>query len=152
MMCLYDNSRIRIRFAIAPIIPQKHYFFQSILVLPNFYYLVSLMMNMDTNHLLTSCVEEVIERESLERKLASGKKLRIKLGADPTAPDLHLGHAIVLNKLREFQELGHTVVFILAIIRRVSAIRRGNQKHDQRFLMRKLRKMQKRTLRRQEKF
>lgn len=49
----------------------------------------------------------------LAKKLESGKKLRIKLGADPTAPDLHLGHAIVLQKMREFQDLGHDVIFLI---------------------------------------
>jgi len=49
----------------------------------------------------------------LEAKLASGRPLRIKLGIDPTAPDIHLGFAVVLSKLREFQDLGHTVVLIL---------------------------------------
>lgn len=52
-------------------------------------------------------------RESLEEKLARGKSLRIKLGVDPTAPDLHLGHAVALRKLRQFQELGHQVVLII---------------------------------------
>lgn len=55
--------------------------------------------------------------QELERKLATAaaenRRLRIKLGADPSAPDLHLGHVVGLNKLREFQELGHTVVFII---------------------------------------
>jgi tyrosyl-tRNA synthetase len=49
----------------------------------------------------------------LERKLATGRPLRVKLGIDPTAPDIHLGHTVVLQKLREFQDLGHTVVLII---------------------------------------
>jgi tyrosyl-tRNA synthetase len=49
----------------------------------------------------------------LERKLAEGRPLRVKLGVDPTAADIHLGHTVVLQKLREFQELGHTVVLII---------------------------------------
>jgi tyrosyl-tRNA synthetase len=49
----------------------------------------------------------------LERKLALGRPLRVKLGIDPTAPDIHLGHVVVLQKLREFQDLGHTVVLII---------------------------------------
>lgn len=57
--------------------------------------------------------EEVINRLSLEKKLASGGKLRVKLGADPTAPDLHLGHALVLHTLRAFQDAGHIAVFII---------------------------------------
>lgn len=63
--------------------------------------------------LLGRGVEEVIVRANLEDALRQGIALRIKLGADPTAPDLHLGHAVVLRKLREFQELGHTIVFII---------------------------------------
>jgi tyrosyl-tRNA synthetase len=50
---------------------------------------------------------------ALERKLALGRPLRVKLGIDPTAPDIHLGHTVVLRKLREFQDLGHTVVLII---------------------------------------
>lgn len=68
---------------------------------------------MKSTEILTSFVEEVIEKESLETKLKSGRKLIIKLGADPTAPDLHLGHALVLRKLKEFQDLGHKAVFII---------------------------------------
>ncbi len=64
-------------------------------------------------HLLGHQVADVIVRESLEKKLRSGKKLRIKLGADPSRPDLHIGHAVVLRKLREFQDLGHTVIFLI---------------------------------------
>lgn len=58
-------------------------------------------------------VEEIIEREHLEMRLRSGDKLRIKLGIDPTAPDLHLGHTVVLRKLRQFQEAGHKAIFII---------------------------------------
>jgi tyrosyl-tRNA synthetase len=57
--------------------------------------------------------EELIVEEELARKLARGKPLRIKLGLDPTAPDLHLGHTVVINKLRHFQELGHQVQFLI---------------------------------------
>src|SRR5512145_214505 len=57
--------------------------------------------------------EELIVEEELKRKLASGRKLRIKLGLDPTAPDLHLGHTVVINKLRDFQNLGHQVQFLI---------------------------------------
>ena len=49
----------------------------------------------------------------LQKKLESGKKLRIKLGLDPTAPDLHLGHAVVLRKMKQFQDLGHEVIFLI---------------------------------------
>src|SRR3979409_640032 len=57
--------------------------------------------------------EEVIVEAELVKKLASGRKLRVKLGLDPTAPDLHLGHTVVINKLRHFQELGHQVQFLI---------------------------------------
>jgi len=58
-------------------------------------------------------VFEAVDRRELEKKLASGKRLRVKLGIDPTAPDLHLGHAAVLRKLRQFQDLGHQAVLIV---------------------------------------
>jgi tyrosyl-tRNA synthetase len=57
--------------------------------------------------------EELIVEAELVKKLASGRKLRIKLGLDPTAPDLHLGHTVVINKLRDFQQLGHQVQFLI---------------------------------------
>ena len=58
-------------------------------------------------------VDELIQVEDLRRKLAKGKPLRVKAGFDPTAPDLHLGHTVVLNKMRQFQELGHHVMFLI---------------------------------------
>lgn len=63
--------------------------------------------------ILNHNVIEIINKKSLENKLKSGKKLRIKLGADPTTPDLHLGHIIVLDKLREFQDAGHQIIFLI---------------------------------------
>jgi tyrosyl-tRNA synthetase len=57
--------------------------------------------------------DELIVEAELAKKLATGRKLRIKLGLDPTAPDLHLGHTVVLNKLRDFQRLGHQVQFLI---------------------------------------
>ncbi|KKR08556.1 MAG: Tyrosine-tRNA ligase [Parcubacteria group bacterium GW2011_GWC2_39_14] len=63
--------------------------------------------------LLTRGVEEVIDRESLKKKLQSGKKLRIKFGVDPTSPDLHVGHAVPLRKLRQFQDAGHQVILLI---------------------------------------
>src|SRR5438067_7031929 len=57
--------------------------------------------------------DELIVEEELAKKLASGRKLRVKLGLDPTAPDLHLGHTVVINKLRDFQSLGHQVQFLI---------------------------------------
>jgi tyrosyl-tRNA synthetase len=63
--------------------------------------------------LLTRGVEEIIQKPHLETALKSGKKLRIKLGIDPTSPNIHIGRAVVLWKLRAFQELGHKVIFIV---------------------------------------
>ncbi|MFN7137219.1 MAG: tyrosine--tRNA ligase [Thermomonas sp.] len=57
--------------------------------------------------------EEVLKREELQARLALGRPLRIKAGFDPTAPDLHLGHTVLLNKMRQFQDLGHQVVFLI---------------------------------------
>jgi tyrosyl-tRNA synthetase len=58
-------------------------------------------------------VPEVELRAKLEKSLKTGKPLRIKLGVDPTAPDIHLGHTVVIRKLKHFQELGHTAVFLI---------------------------------------
>src|SRR5215813_74291 len=52
-------------------------------------------------------------RSKLEKSLASGKPLRVKAGFDPTAPDLHLGHTVLMRKLKHFQDLGHTVIFLI---------------------------------------
>jgi tyrosyl-tRNA synthetase len=58
-------------------------------------------------------VDELIVESELRKKLETGRKLRIKLGLDPTAPDLHLGHTVVLNKMRQMQDLGHQVIFLI---------------------------------------
>src|SRR6186997_3701717 len=52
-------------------------------------------------------------KAKLEKSARTGKPLRVKLGADPTAPDIHLGHTVVIRKLKAFQELGHTVIFLI---------------------------------------
>ncbi len=57
--------------------------------------------------------EEILVEEELVKKLESGRPLKIKAGFDPTAPDLHLGHTVLINKLRQFQELGHEVLFLI---------------------------------------
>lgn len=57
--------------------------------------------------------EEIIPQAELEQKLASGQPLQVKAGFDPTAPDLHLGHTVLINKLRQFQQLGHNVTFLI---------------------------------------
>jgi tyrosyl-tRNA synthetase len=61
----------------------------------------------------TEIIREAELRAKLEKSAASGKPLRVKLGADPTAPDIHLGHTVVIRKLRAFQELGHTAIFLI---------------------------------------
>lgn len=62
---------------------------------------------------IKSGTEKIIPEEQLIKKLESHKKLKIKLGMDPTAPDLHLGHAVVLEKMKDFQDLGHEVIFLI---------------------------------------
>ncbi|HEY3317307.1 MAG TPA: tyrosine--tRNA ligase [Coriobacteriia bacterium] len=64
-------------------------------------------------HSIKSGIADLVPEADLARKLSSGRPLRVKLGVDPTAPDLHLGHAVPLRKLRQFQDLGHTVVLII---------------------------------------
>lgn len=61
----------------------------------------------------TEIIRESELRAKLEKSAATGKPLRVKLGADPTAPDIHLGHTVVIRKLRAFQELGHTAIFLI---------------------------------------
>ncbi|HIL92561.1 MAG TPA: tyrosine--tRNA ligase, partial [Cycloclasticus sp.] len=56
---------------------------------------------------------EVLVEADFEKKIASGKKLRIKAGFDPTAPDLHLGHTVLINKLKQFQDAGHHILFLI---------------------------------------
>lgn len=62
---------------------------------------------------LQAGTNEIIPFDELIKKIDSGKKLKVKLGMDPTAPDLHLGHAVVLSKLKQFQDLGHEVIFLI---------------------------------------
>ena len=57
--------------------------------------------------------QEILKREELEARLKLGRPLRIKAGFDPTAPDLHIGHTVRLNKMRQFQDLGHQVIFLI---------------------------------------
>jgi len=57
--------------------------------------------------------DEILTESDLKKKLESGKQLIVKAGFDPTAPDLHFGHTVLLNKLRHFQDLGHKVIFLI---------------------------------------
>jgi tyrosyl-tRNA synthetase len=73
-------------------------------------------INEQLSYLLKGTVEVIRETElraKLEKSAQTGKPLRVKLGADPTAPDIHLGHTVVIRKLRAFQELGHTAIFLI---------------------------------------
>ena len=63
--------------------------------------------------LIARGADEILVEAELKKKLEAGKPLRIKAGFDPTAPDLHLGHTVLINKLRQFQQLGHKVVFLI---------------------------------------
>lgn len=63
--------------------------------------------------IITSATVDVLPLEDMKKKLQSGRTLNIKLGMDPTSPDLHLGHAVVLSKMRQFQDLGHNIILII---------------------------------------
>ena len=67
----------------------------------------------ETIQRLKSGGAQIISESELEKKLQENRPLRVKLGVDPTAPDLHLGHAVGLSKLRQFQELGHLAVLVI---------------------------------------
>ena len=63
--------------------------------------------------LITRGTDEIIKVEDLEKRLKSGRPLQVKVGFDPSAPDLHLGHTVIINKMRQFQDLGHEVTFLI---------------------------------------
>lgn len=67
----------------------------------------------DALALIKRGADELIVEEDLVKKLEAGKTLRVKAGFDPTAPDLHLGHTVLINKLKQFQDLGHEVLFLI---------------------------------------
>ncbi|HEY9541178.1 MAG TPA: tyrosine--tRNA ligase, partial [Luteimonas sp.] len=67
----------------------------------------------DSMELIARGADEILKREELEARLKAGRPLRIKAGFDPTAPDLHIGHTVLLNKMRQFQDLGHQVIFLI---------------------------------------
>lgn len=67
----------------------------------------------DAMDLIARGADEILKREELEARLKEGRPLRIKAGFDPTAPDLHIGHTVLLNKMRQFQDLGHQVIFLI---------------------------------------
>jgi tyrosyl-tRNA synthetase len=63
--------------------------------------------------LIARGTDEITKLEELEERLKRGRPLRVKVGFDPSAPDLHLGHTVIINKMRQFQDLGHTVIFLI---------------------------------------
>ncbi|MGB2024099.1 MAG: tyrosine--tRNA ligase, partial [Litorivicinaceae bacterium] len=67
----------------------------------------------DAIDLISRGADEILPLDELREKLDSGRPLKIKAGFDPTAPDLHLGHTVLINKLRQFQDLGHEVIFLI---------------------------------------
>jgi len=69
--------------------------------------------NQQISELLTRGVEKVIIKEHLEKRLLAGEKLRLKFGIDPTGSKIHLGHTVIMRKLRQFQQLGHTIIFLI---------------------------------------
>lgn len=71
------------------------------------------MENEEIVNLIKRKAVQIISEEDFNKKLKSGKKLRIKLGADPSRPDLHLGHSVILRALKHFQDLGHEVIFVI---------------------------------------
>jgi tyrosyl-tRNA synthetase len=71
------------------------------------------MSQTDVLDLIARGADEVLKPEELTKRLESGRPLRVKAGFDPTAPDLHLGHTVLLNKMRQFQDLGHQVIFLI---------------------------------------
>ena len=70
-------------------------------------------MSKENLELLTRGAEEIIPEESFLKQIKSKKRLRVKAGFDPTSPDLHLGHTVLLNKMKIFQDLGHEVIFLI---------------------------------------
>ncbi|MDR1684162.1 MAG: tyrosine--tRNA ligase, partial [Elusimicrobiota bacterium] len=67
----------------------------------------------ETLKLLKRGAVDLVSLPELEKKLLSGKRLKVKLGCDPTSADLHFGHSVVLSKLRAFQDLGHAAVLVI---------------------------------------
>ena len=71
------------------------------------------MENNKIKELLTRGVKDIIGREDLEKKLKNGEKIKIYIGADPNRPDIHIGHAVAIRKLRKFQDLGCKIIFLI---------------------------------------
>ena len=91
-------------------------------------------------------IDEVLTEDDLVSKLKSKKQLTVKVGFDPTAPDLHLGHTVILNKMRHFQDLGHKVVFLIGDFTGRIGDPSAKTKHVHHLIKRNLKKMLKLTL------
>lgn len=70
-------------------------------------------MDKGINELLTRGVQDIIGQDELEKKLKSSEKMKIYIGADPNRPDIHIGHAVAIRKLKKFQDLGHQIIFLI---------------------------------------
>ena len=70
-------------------------------------------MTTDAFEIIQRGTTEILVEDELKKKLALGRPLQVKAGFDPTAPDLHLGHTVLINKMRQLQDLGHEVVFLI---------------------------------------
>ena len=106
----------------------------------------------DDFEVLSQNIEKVIPENGLKKKLETAKnekrQLIIKLGADPSAPDIHFGHLVVLKKLKEFQELGHKVIFIIGDFTGMIGTPQGKMKQENGLIKKRLKKMQIPTLNR----
>ena len=71
------------------------------------------MIIQDALAIIERGTDEILPLDELKKKLQKNKPLRIKVGFDPTAPDLHLGHTVVINKMRQLQDLGHEIIFLI---------------------------------------
>ena len=82
-------------------------------MIPENRHIIDVRMNKNDLEILIRGSEEIIPEDSFLEKIKGKKKLRVKAGFDPTSPDLHLGHTVLLNKMKLFQELGHEVIFLI---------------------------------------
>ncbi len=82
-------------------------------MIPENRHIIDVRMNKNDLEILIRGSEEIIPEDSFLEKIKGKKKLRIKAGFDPTSPDLHLGHTVLLNKMKLFQDLGHEVIFLI---------------------------------------
>ena len=82
-------------------------------MIPENRHIIDGRMNKNDLEVLMRGSEEIIPKDSFLEKIKGKKKLRIKAGFDPTSPDLHLGHTVLLNKMKLFQDLGHEVIFLI---------------------------------------